>query len=30
LAMVLLPFAAVAIVPAWRAAVLDPMHAMRS
>lgn len=30
LAMVLLPFNAVAIVPAWRAAVLDPMQAMRS
>jgi ABC-type lipoprotein release transport system permease subunit len=30
LAMVLLPFIAVAIVPAWRAAVLDPMQAMRS
>jgi ABC-type lipoprotein release transport system permease subunit len=30
LAMVLLPFVAVAIVPAWRAAVLDPMQAMRS
>jgi hypothetical protein len=30
LAIVLLPFTAVAIVPAWRAAVLDPMQAMRS
>jgi ABC-type lipoprotein release transport system permease subunit len=30
LAMVLLPFTAVAIIPAWRAAVLDPMQAMRS
>jgi len=30
LAMVLLPFIAVAIVPAWRAAVLDPMQAMRT
>lgn len=29
-AMVLLPFIAVAIVPAWRAAIMDPMHAMRS
>jgi ABC-type lipoprotein release transport system permease subunit len=28
--MVLLPFTAVAIIPAWRAAVLDPMQAMRS
>jgi ABC-type lipoprotein release transport system permease subunit len=29
-AMVLAPFVAVAIVPAWRAAIVDPMQAMRS
>ncbi len=29
-AMVLVPFVSVAIVPAWRAAILDPMQAMRS
>jgi ABC-type lipoprotein release transport system permease subunit len=28
--MVLLPFFAVAILPAWRAAIIDPMQAMRS
>jgi len=29
-AMVLAPFMAAAIVPAWRAAIVDPMQAMRS
>ncbi|HKQ69564.1 MAG TPA: FtsX-like permease family protein, partial [Polyangiaceae bacterium] len=29
-AMVLMPFVAVAVVPAWRAAIVDPMQAMRS
>jgi ABC-type lipoprotein release transport system permease subunit len=29
-ALVLVPFVAVAVVPAWRAAILDPMQAMRT
>jgi putative ABC transport system permease protein len=28
--LVLLPFISVAIIPAWRAAIVDPMQAMRS
>jgi ABC-type lipoprotein release transport system permease subunit len=29
-ALVLLPFVSVAIFPAWRAAIVDPLQAMRS